>query len=98
MNDNLLADIIIEQLGYNKFVAMTGAKFTPTYNGVSVHLPRSAKDGIKKININYTHDLYEVIFLRLRGKKEVAVKEFKDVFSFQLLKLIENHTGLKTSL
>lgn len=98
MFTNIVNEIIIKQLGYKKFIAMTGAVFVPTYSGISVLFPKPAKNGIRKINIDYKNDLYDVCFLRLSGEEEIIVIDFKSVLNFELLKLIENHTGLLTSL
>ena len=68
-----VAKIILQQLGGNKFVAMTGARnLLNVGNGLSFKIPGSggfAKNGINYIKVTLNGlDTYDMEFGRIRGQ------------------------------
>ena len=95
---NEVAKIILQQLGGNKFIAMTGAKgFVGGKNMLMFALPaRFAKDGINKVRITLgSRDTYKVEFMKIRGTQPIKViSELNDVYCDSLQRLFTEHTGL----
>ncbi len=95
-------EIILEQLGGNKFVAMTGAKLmhdgdyiliakikgSRIYNQISIFL-----NGL---------DLYDITFKKIGTIKTnfrtIVEKIYKDVYAENMKNIIESETGLYISL
>ena len=92
-----VATEILNQLGGNKFVVMTGAKnLGATDNSLSMRLPRNASGAnYLKITLN-SMDLYDVEFLSIRGMKVTPKKEFNNAYNDMLVSLFEKTTGLYT--
>lgn len=94
-----VSDIILEQLGGNKFKAMTGANdFLAFRNGLQFSVGRNSK-GVTHCRIELCgNDLYMVTFIQFKGNylKDVAIEE--DVYGDQLTDIFESNTGLATSL
>ena len=95
-----VAKTILEQLGGNKFCAMTGAK-----NLVDCGDALAMKIGRNKTSSNYLKitlnlmDLYDVRFSRVSLKGgERSVTEYNNVYNDSLVDGFEKHTGLYTSL
>ncbi len=95
-----VANTILEQLGGNRFLAMTGAKqLVGMDNGLMFGLPRGAKDGINKVRITLTpDDFYTVEFFKIRGIDVRPVGECEMVYADTLRATFEKLTGLRTSL
>jgi len=107
-----IAKKILEQLGDNKFVAMTGAKHRfAIENGISFKLPSNfAKDGINCVEIVLSPaDVYTVKFKKIgrrRMKKDFTfnepkvetISEHTDVYHDMLRDIFTKYTGLDTSL
>ena len=93
-----IANTILNQLGGNKFIVMTGTKyFTCDNNSLSFHFPaRSGANGCK-ITLN-AWDTYTVKFFKVRGTDCAQVKEYTLVYCDQLQKIFTAQTGLQTSL
>ena len=92
---------LLQQLGGNKFIAMTGAKnlaFDKAKNTLHMKIGRNAK-GVNHLRIKLTRaDLYDMEFLQVRaGNVKVKAKE-KGVYNDQLQKMFTKHTGMYTSL
>ena len=92
---------LLQQLGGNKFIAMTGAKnlaFDKAKNTLHMKIGRNAK-GVNHLRIKLTGaDLYDMEFLQVRaGNVKVKAKE-KGVYNDQLQKMFTKHTGMYTSL
>ena len=102
MSDLTVMKTILEQLGGNKFVAMTGAKnFVGDGNSLSFRLPGGGfcKNGINAVRITLNgSDLYDVRYMRVRGSKLTTVEEVSDLYFDSLTDSIERVTGLATSL
>jgi len=97
-----IAKTIIEQLGGNRFAAMTGAKnFTSLGNGLSFKLPGA---GFTKNSINYVKiildpsDTYTVEFGKIRGINYKVINTLNDVYFDQLQEIFTRETGLNTHL
>jgi len=99
------AEVILQQLGGNKFRAMTGAKnFTKNdkEQSISFKIPK-AKDGINLVTIKLnSRDTYDMEFYSVRnykGKYSIKIKaEYNGVYNDQLQELFTKATGLYTSL
>lgn len=102
--DMSVAQIILSQLGGNKFVKMTGAKnLTSDGNSLIFKLPsRFALEGINCVKITLDpSDTYTMVFYR-QGRapsfKVNVVAEISGVYCDQLCEIFEAKTGLATSL
>lgn len=94
---------IIEQLGGQKFMVMTGVKeFHASEDGVSFHLPGGggfAKHGINRVTITLDpSDTYTMIFYRMRRPKLTVIAEHHHVYFDSLREIFTRETGLETSL
>ena len=97
------AQIMLAQLGGNKFVVMTGAKdFTVSDTGLSFKIGRNCK-GINavKIDLNWM-DLYDMEFMTIRQKGGVPeitrLATANDVYCDMLQDVFTENTGLYTHL
>ena len=97
--ESRIAKTILQQLGGNKFIAMTGAKNLGASNkSLSMKIGRNSK------SINYvvitlkSSDLYEMEFIRMRGAKRTVVKKVKGVYADQLQTMFTKYTGMNTRL
>ena len=103
MADMTVAKIILEQLGGNKFRAMTGAKnFLGDDNSLSFRLAGGGgrvKDGINYVKITLTPtDLYDLEFSRIRARTVTRVARETSIYADMLPEVFRLHTGLHTSL
>ena len=100
MSDMRVAKTILEQLGGNKFCAMTGAKnLGGTENSLSMKIGRNkTSSNYLKITLNMM-DLYDVKFSRVSPKGgERSITEYNNIFNDQLVEVFEKHTGMYTKL
>ena len=91
---------LLQQLGGNKFKAMTGAKdFGIGSDGLHFKIGRNAKS-ISHIVIDYDRgkDLYNMKFLRVRAGKIKVVKKVKGVYNDMLGNVFKMHTGMNVRL
>lgn len=98
-----MATTILEQIGGNKFRAMTGAKdFIGGENYLVFGLPaRFAKNGINKVKITLeASDLYTVEYMKINFRKyEVkTVAKDENVYCSDLQRLFTAATGIDTRL
>jgi hypothetical protein len=96
-----VAETILAQLGGNKFLAMTGAKYLTAHDdALSFKLPPSfASSGINYVKITLTPmDVYTVEAYRLRGVKATLVESYDNVYVDMLRSVFTKVTGLNTSL
>lgn len=100
-----VATEILNQLGGNRFIAMTGAKNFAYFDedgecGLSFRLPsKFAMNGINLVKIKLTFsDTYQVTFARVRGAMVKEVSTFDNVYCDQLECLFNEQTGLATRL
>ena len=96
------AHTILEQLGGNMFVAMTGAKNLLNHgNALSFKLPANfaaKKINSVKITLDEGRDLYNVEFNRIWGTKLSSVSKFDGVYFDDLQRIFTDETGLDTRL
>ena len=95
------AQVILEHLGGNKFLVMTGAK--DLMNGgdyLSFKLPRGfAANGVNLVKITLDpSDTYTVETLRIRGASVVTVAEASMVYVDSLQNVVESQTGFYLTL
>ena len=95
------AQVILQQLGGNKFRAMTGAKnLLCSSTMLQFDLPaRLAKSGINKVQVHLDDsDTYTVKCFKLRGFNCPQVAEESMVYADCLQSTFTKLTGLDTSL
>ena len=102
-NAKEVAQTILQQLGGNKFLAMTGAK-NLTYGTNKEGLPQySFKFPMSKV-ANYCRitleatDTYTMEFMKIRGTNHTSLLPITGVYCDQLATCFEGMTGLRTSL
>lgn len=92
-------ETILQHLGGNRFVVMTGAKnFVGSEDALSFKLPRGAKRGINTVRVSLRNDLYVITCYNLRGVNLSRRGEAEDVPVENLRDAFERLTGLYTSL
>jgi hypothetical protein len=98
--DMLVAKTILQQLGGNRFIMMTGARnLTGHADALTFKLPRAAKNGANYCKIQLDpSDTYNVEFWFVRGLKMTFKGSFTDIYNDQLRDLFTRETGLETSL
>ncbi len=96
-----VAETIYQQLGANKFSAMTGAKnFVYSDNMLMFSIPRNMSP-YNKVRITYDpgSDLYEMEFAKVTSLGEIKKSQsFSNVYADQLRELFRMITGMETSL
>lgn len=97
------AHTVLQQLGGNKFCAMTGAKdFIAGINELRFNLPRgAAKNKATKVIIKLNaNDLYDVTFCKWNSRKlDVEfISQSDDIDADSLQSVFTRHTGLETRL
>ena len=100
-NGKEIAQTILQQLGGNKFIAMTGAKNIGfTNKGIQMGIGRNAK-GVTHVIIDLDRgkDLYDIEFVKVAWDfKRKTIKKLKGVYADQLQKIFTKYTGLYTKL
>jgi hypothetical protein len=95
-----IAQTILEQLGGNRFLAMTGAK--PITYGSSPSLGFSLPTGLSPVGVNRVKitlddsDTYTVTFGKLQGVKYRLMGEVSGVYCDMLEDVFTENTGLLT--
>lgn len=90
-----IPDTILEQLGGNKFLAMTGSIALTNGDDLMIKLCRKVKK-LKWLTIHLNGlDLYDLTFTEDMGK---VVKIIKNVYADQLQEIFTDVTGLDTKL
>lgn len=93
-----IAETILNQLGGNRFTAMTGSsQFFAIENGLQFKVARNAS-GANKCRITLAGDLYTVTFYAIRGIACRVVNETEMVYADSLRALFTKVTGFDTSL
>ena len=94
-----VARTILQQLGGNKFVVMTGAKnLVGSENGLSMKIGRnSSKSHYFKVTLT-PMDTYTLEFSHVRKAKFTVDQTYEHVYADQLRSIFESHTGMRTSL
>jgi hypothetical protein len=100
MNKLEVAQTILDQLGGNRFVIMSGAKnLGAGTDYLSFGLGRNAGK-VSHVIVKYVYgkDLYEMTFLSIRGTKTKTIASFEDVYSENLQEIFTEVTGLLITL
>ena len=99
IKESRVAKTILQQLGGNKFIAMTGAKnLGSTNKSLQFKIGRNSKSISHVIITLKSSDLYEMEFIRIRGTKRTVVKKVKGVYADQLQTIFTKYTGMNTRL
>ncbi|MEX9892487.1 hypothetical protein AB7W78_18900 [Providencia rettgeri] len=96
-----IANTILIQMGGNRFIAMTGAKyFAVIENGLQFKLPnRFANKGINCVQIILDpSDTYTMKFLKISGVNVREIEVIEGLFFDQLQLIFTEQTGLDTHL
>jgi hypothetical protein len=96
-----VAKTILEQLGGNRFVAMTGAKYLlGGENELQFQIGSGAAKGINAVRITLdATDTYTMRFYKIgRGARVSEIAAPSGVYAEDLRRVFEQHTGLLTSL
>ena len=99
--DKTIALTILQQLGGNKFRAMTGMKHGIALpDGLSFRLPSGfARNGINYVKITLTPmDDYDMEFMSIRGLKVKSINSMTGIYADMLQSIFTNETGLDTHL
>jgi hypothetical protein len=91
------ANEILNQLGGNKFIAMTGATCYSDGNTLVSKFKGSKVANIMYITLN-ENDLYDVKICKFKGMDIKTVKEVNGAYANMLKPLFEKTTGLRASL
>lgn len=99
-NSQSIAREILNQLGGQRFIAMTGARnFLALESGLQFKLPKFDGLRINTVRIVLTPaDTYTVEFGRVYGMKYTILSSHDDVYCDGLRELVESETGLALSL
>jgi len=99
---NTIANTILNQLGGNRFCAMTGAKNLLDHgDALSFKVGRGAAGGINYVKVVLAaDDTYTVEFWKVakRGLDVRKLHEVDGVYAADLRRCFEGHTGFATSL
>jgi hypothetical protein len=88
---------ILNQLGGNKFIAMTGATCYSDGNTLVSKFKGSKVANIMYVTLN-ENDLYDVKICKFKGLDIKTIKEVNGAYADMLKPLFEKTTGLRTSL
>lgn len=93
------AQIILQQLGGNRFLAMTGARNLVNHgDALSMHLPRNAS-GANRLTIRLdASDTYTVRFWKMRNFEAIDIASHDGIYCDQLQPLFTKETGFDTRL
>ena len=96
------AATLIDQLGGNRFIAMTGAKefvYDEKKSSLRFRIGRGAKNKANIVTIRLNDmDLYDIEFHYLRGINCRLISEHSDIYAEQLREMFTKETGFYTSL
>ena len=97
---NQIAVTILEQIGGNRFIAMTGCKqIVALADGVQFGIGRGAQFGINKVKITLqTDDRYRVVFYKIRGVDIKEIGQVVDVYADNSARVFSEMTGFDTRL
>lgn len=96
-----VAQTILQQLGGNRFIAMTGARdFVGLANGLQFSLPQRlcTNKANKARVILAADDTYTLEFFSIRGVNVKAISEHAMVYADNLAALFTEQTGLAVRL
>jgi len=101
MSDMQLAATILEQLGGNRFIVMTGARdFLGAFNALTFRIPTSPRNRANAVRITLDpSDTYSVEFMTVRRNHVATVGPiYAGIYGDALPDLFTRVTGLETSL
>ncbi len=99
LTESQVAKIILQQLGGNKFIAMTGAKnLGASGKSLSMKIGRNSKSISHVVITLKSSDLYDMEFIRMRGTSRKVVKKVTGVYNDMLGKIFTKYTGLRVRL
>ena len=96
-----VAEEILEQLGGNKFIAMTGAKNLSSSSHDDFLMFNIMRNdySINKVKITLnSSDTYDLEFFKIKNMQAITIKSFSGVYNTDLRSTFERATGLATSL
>lgn len=98
-NKNLVAKTILEQLGGNKFIAMTGARqFGAGEKSLTFKIGRNnSKANHVRITLNCM-DTYDMAFIKVYKFDAKTVSAKGSIYAEDLQRVFTGETGLNTSL
>ena len=98
----VIAMEILNQLGGNRFVAMTGAKnfvYSEKKPELTFQIGSGAKNRIKYVKITLNSmDLYDVEFFKIFSNDIKTVATVNGIYNDQLQEVFTRHTGFYTHL
>ena len=96
------ATTLINQLGGNRFIAMTGAKefvYNEKRSSLRFRIGRGAENKANVVIIRLNAmDLYDIEFYHLRGVNFRTISEHTGLYADQLRDMFTRETGFYTSL
>ena len=94
-----VAQTILQQLGGNRFLAMTGARnLVNTGNGLAMQLPKNSS-GANRLTIETdANDTYSVRFWKLRKLEPVDVVAHDGIYCDMLQPIFTQTTGFDTNM
>jgi hypothetical protein len=92
-----IATKILNQLGGNKFIAMTGANCYSDGNTLVTKFKGSRIANIMYITLN-EKDLYTIKICKFKGMEIKTIKEVNNAYADMLKSTFELVTGIRTSL
>ena len=99
LTESQVAKTILQQLGGNKFIAMTGAKnLGASGRSLQMKIGRNSKSISHVIITLKSSDLYDMEFIRVRGTSRKVVKKVTGVYNDMLGKIFTKYTGLRVRL
>lgn len=99
VSDRTVSNIILQQLGGNRFSTMVGMKY-PTYSSRTL----SFRIGSNPKRVSGVHieldddDTYTMTFYRIRNLRVEEIAKVSNVYAENLRDVFTKHTGLETSL
>lgn len=88
---------ILNQLGGNKFVAMTGATCFADGNTLILRFKGSKDANLLTITLN-SLDLYDLSFYKVTGPNRILIKEVNGAYNDMLLQIFKRVTKLNVVL
>ena len=99
LTESQVAKTILQQLGGNKFIAMTGAKnFGSSSKSLQMKIGRNSKSISHVVITLKSSDLYDMEFIRVRGTSRKVVKKVTGVYADMLGKMFTKYTGMNVRL
>lgn len=94
-----VAKTILQQLGGNRFIAMTGASnLLADNNYLQFKIGKNAsKANFVRVTLEPS-DTYKMEFIRVHGGKVTVLETYDDVYNNSLQEAFTSYTGMYTSL